>query len=95
MIDESYHSRITRKLTQAFAPTTLEIHDDSASHRGHAGHNDLGETHFSVTIVSPAFDKMNAVARHREIYRILADEIKERVHALSLQALTPDEHTHR
>jgi BolA family transcriptional regulator, general stress-responsive regulator len=95
MNEESYRARITRKLHEAFTPSLLEIKDDSAAHAGHAGQHPLGESHFSIIIVSPAFEKMSLVERQREIYRILAEEIKERIHALSLQAFTPDEHTHR
>lgn len=95
MNSETYRARMMRKLTAAFTPNILEIKDDSASHAGHAGQHPLGESHFSVLIVSSVFDKMPAVARHREVYRVLAEELQERVHALSLQALTPEEHTHR
>jgi BolA protein len=90
---ETYRARIEHKLMQAFSPVDLEITDDSHLHAGHAGHSPLGETHFSVRIVSPVFSGMSAVARHREIYRALADELRERVHALSLQALSLDEAT--
>lgn len=92
---DTYHARITRKLTEAFAPVVLKVQDDSAHHIGHAGHNPLGETHFNVLIVSAAFTTLRPVARHREVYRILADELKERVHALSLQTFAPDEYPHR
>jgi len=92
MNDESYRARIECKLTQAFSPVVLEITDDSHMHAGHAGHNPLGATHFSINIVSPVFSGMSSVARHREIYRVLADEMRERVHALSLQALSLEEH---
>jgi BolA family transcriptional regulator, general stress-responsive regulator len=95
MNEETYRARMARKLDKAFTPSLLEIKDDSASHAGHAGQHPQGESHFSIKIVSPAFANMSHVARHREIYRVLAEEIKERVHALSLQVLTPDEYTHR
>ena len=91
MNSETYRARIERKLTQAFSPAVLHIKDDSRLHAGHAGHNPSGETHFSIRIVSPTFTGMSAVARQREIYRVLADELRERVHALSLQALSPEE----
>ena len=93
MNGETYRARIERKLTQAFSPVVLAIRDDSHLHAGHAGHSRLGESHFSIHIVSPVFSGMNAAARHREIYRVLADELRERVHALSVQALTVEEHT--
>ena len=91
MTSETYRARIERKLTEAFSPVVLHIKDDSHLHAGHAGHNPLGETHFSVRIVSPIFAGKSSIERQREIYRVLADELRERVHALSLQALTPEE----
>jgi BolA family transcriptional regulator, general stress-responsive regulator len=93
MNTETYRARIERKLTQAFSPVVLNIKDDSHLHAGHAGHRHLGETHFSVRVVSPVFAGMSAVARQREIYRVLADELTEHVHALSLQALSVEEST--
>ncbi len=88
-----YHERIERKLTEALAPVLLEIEDDSHRHAGHAGaHPDGGgETHFNVRVVSSAFADMNRVARQRAVYSVLADELNERVHALSLTTQTPEE----
>lgn len=81
------------KLTEALAPTRLEIDDDSASHSGHAGaHPDGGgETHFNVRIESAAFLGKSRVARQRLVYGIVADELRERVHALSLKLTAPGE----
>jgi BolA protein len=74
---------------KAFAVNTNELR------RVHAGQNPLGESHFSIFIVSPVFAGESVVTRHREIYRVLADELHERVHALSLQALSLEEHAKR
>jgi BolA protein len=87
----SYKTRITAKLTAALAPEMLEITDDSARHAGHSGAQPGGETHFTVRIVSRHFAGLPRVARHRQVYTILADELGERVHALALTTLTPDE----
>ena len=89
----TYANRMRAKLTDSLAPTRLEIEDDSARHRGHAGaHPDGGgETHFNVTIESAAFAGKNRVARQRLVYGILADELRERVHALSLKLTAPGE----
>lgn len=76
--------RMRAKLTEALQPLELEIQDDSESHRGHGGYRDGGETHFNVRIRSSAFDGLNRVARQRLVYRIVAAELQERVHALSL-----------
>ena len=83
-----------RKLSERFAPTRLEIIDDSARHAGHAGHpggaGQGGETHFTVTIVSDAFRGLGRIARQRLVYETLAAELAAGVHALSLKTLLPD-----
>ncbi|MBV8338157.1 MAG: BolA family transcriptional regulator [Alphaproteobacteria bacterium] len=84
---------IRRKLTERFAPTRLEIEDESHHHIGHQGARPGGETHFSVTIVSDAFSGQNRVARQRLVYQALAEELATRIHALSVTTLTPDEDT--
>jgi len=87
---------IRAKLTGRFAPLRLEIVDESHRHAGHAGARPEGETHFAVTIVSPAFAGLNRVARQRLVYETLADELATRVHALSLTTLAPsDDHGRR
>ncbi len=79
------------KLTERFAPTRLAIVDDSHRHAGHAGARPGGETHFSVTIVSAAFDGIGRIARQRLVYAALADELAGGVHALALTTLAPAE----
>jgi BolA protein len=82
---------MTRKLTARFAPTRLDITDDSARHAGHAGARPGGETHFSVVIVSAAFAGVGRVARQRLVYETLAAELAGGVHALALTTLAPGE----
>jgi len=87
--------RIRNKLTARFAPVRLDIIDESARHAGHAGARPEGETHFAVTIVSPAFGGLGRVARQRLVYETLAEELASRVHALSLTVRTPEEDRQR
>lgn len=82
---------IRTKLTDAFAPTRLEVVDDSARHAGHAGARPGGQSHFNVLIESAAFAGMNRVARQRQVYAALAEELAGPIHALSLKALAPGE----
>ena len=84
-------ARLRSKLEAAFSPAALLIDDERARHAGHAGARPEGETHFRVRIVSSAFAGLSRVERQRRIYACLAEELKERVHALSVTALTPDE----
>ena len=85
------HTRdvLLEKLNRALAPAELEIEDDSAQHRGHKGAS--GGGHFSVYIVSTAFEGKGLVARHRLVYDALAEEMSGAVHALALRTLTPSE----
>jgi len=85
----TYQQRIRDKLTRSLEPDSLDIHDDSVRHNGHAGSHPQGETHFSIRIVSPSFSGLTRVARHRLVYEILAEELRERIHALTIKAISP------
>ena len=84
-------STIKQKLTAALQPEHLEIVDESHLHAGHAGARPEGESHFRVTVVSPAFHGKNRVQRQRLVYQALADEMKSDIHALALVTKSPDE----
>jgi len=73
------------------APTQLAIVDDSAKHAGHAGARPEGETHFHVSIVSPAFEGRTRVERQRMVYALLEAELRGGLHALQLTTRTPAE----
>ncbi|MEQ8965722.1 MAG: BolA family protein [Azospirillaceae bacterium] len=83
--------RIRQKLTDGLAPAALDIVDDSHRHVGHAGHDGRGESHFRVRVVAAAFEGRSRVDRQRLVYGLLAEEMRDRVHALALTTLTPDE----
>ncbi len=81
------------KLTAALAPERLEIVDESDQHAGHAGAREGGESHFRLLIVADAFAGKSRVERQRLVYGLLADEMRERVHALALTTHTPEENS--
>lgn len=81
-----------KKLQEALSPTKLVLEDESYLHAGHSGANPQGESHFNLLIVSEKFDGISRVQRQRMVYEILADEMRERVHALSLKTLTQKEY---
>lgn len=91
----TYANSIRRKLEDALTPTVLEIVDESHRHAGHLQHDggagQEGETHFRVSVVSTAFTGKSRVARQRLVYDLLAEELSNRVHALSLTTLSPEE----
>lgn len=77
------------KLRAAFAPIALEVIDESSQHQGHAGARPDGESHFRVRIVAAAFKGKSRVEQHRMINQVLALELKERLHALAIEAAAP------
>jgi BolA family transcriptional regulator, general stress-responsive regulator len=79
-------TEMLRRLNSAISPTRIELVDDSEAHRGHGGYNPAGESHFSLTIESPAFAGKSRVERQRMVYAALGDLMRERVHALSIRA---------
>ena len=82
---------IRRKLTERFAPTRLEVEDQSHRHVGHEGARPGGATPFLVTIESAAFAGQSRIARQRLVYETLVEELATQVHALSLTTLAPGE----
>lgn len=76
-----------RARLQALEPVALDLRDDTARHAGHAGSN--GGGHLILRIVSPQFEGLATVARHRRVYALVGDLIPNRVHALAITALTP------
>ena len=82
---------IEERLRAALQPERLAVIDDSESHRGHAGHDGSGESHFTVEIVSDAFSGQNRVARQRMVNAALSDLLREKVHALAIRALAPED----
>jgi len=76
---------IVAKLSAKFAPTHLEVIDESARHQGHAGSRPGGETHFRVRIASLQLTGLSRVAQHRAINDTLADELRGGVHALAIE----------
>lgn len=87
----SVKDQITKKLSEAFAPTKLDVTDESHLHAGHAGHREGGETHFRVYIVSQHFEGKSRIDRHRMVNTTLAAELANRVHALAIKAHSPSE----
>ncbi|MFN3936129.1 MAG: BolA family protein [Gemmobacter sp.] len=78
-------TRIRQALETAFAPSRLEVLNESHRHRGHAGDDGSGESHFRVRMTAPALSPLSRVARHRAVHAALGPEIMGRIHALALE----------
>jgi BolA family transcriptional regulator, general stress-responsive regulator len=86
---------IRQRLTEALAPSHVDLVDQSARHAGHAGARPEGESHFNLTIVAAAFAGKNRIERQRMVFAALGDLMQTDIHALAITALTPDEATDR
>ena len=87
----SVTSTIRAKLTRAFAPTRLDVINESHLHAGHRNSPGTGESHFRVVVVSPLFAGKSRLARHRLVNEALAAERKGKIHALALELHAPEE----
>jgi acid stress-induced BolA-like protein IbaG/YrbA len=47
--------------------------------------------HFEAVIVSALFRGKNKVQQHQVVYKALGDRMREEIHALSMQTLTPED----
>ena len=89
MSNVSLHDAMTQALTAQLEPVALELVDDSAAHAGHDGAR--AGAHFNLRIVSARFAGLPRIARHRLVYDALRPWMAEGVHALAIDARTPDE----
>jgi BolA protein len=71
-------------LVDGFAPTALEVINESHMHSGPAS-----ESHFKVLVVSDAFEGKAMIARHRMVNEALRPQLAAGLHALSILAYTP------
>ncbi|HVW92051.1 MAG TPA: BolA family protein [Devosia sp.] len=85
----STRETIIDKLTRRFAPSHLEVIDESHRHQGHAGWRKEGETHFRVRIATAQLEGKPRLAQHRAVMEVLADEMKGGVHALAIEIVRP------
>ncbi|MGQ0428702.1 MAG: BolA family protein [Gammaproteobacteria bacterium] len=82
--------RIRSRLESAFAPAQVAVDDDSARHAGHAGAAG-GAGHFRIRVESQAFSGRSRIERHRMVYEALADMLPGEIHALNIDARSPDD----
>ena len=87
---ETTAARIERLLRARFEPQHFELGDDSAKHVGHAGASS-GGGHYSVLVVSDAFEGLSRLERHRQVYAALGSLVGAEIHALAIQTIAASE----
>jgi BolA protein len=80
-----------RNRLASLEPQEMELTDESEQHRGHAGYQEGGSTHWRLSIVSPRFAGQPVVARHRMVYQALGNLMQHPIHALAITARSPEE----
>jgi len=77
-------AQIETRLRAAFHPRSLLVEDESEAHRGHAGYQDGGQSHFHVALDAPELDDLSRLARHRAVHKAIGDDLVGKIHALRL-----------
>lgn len=84
--DAPTRAAILRNLSE-INPTMLEVIDLTGQHR-----STRPESHFSITIVSEAFNGKTMLSRHKLVYKLCREQMRPgKVHSLLIDALTPSE----
>ena len=79
--------RIEEKLRENLRPEFLEVKNNSNLHKGHAGDNGSGETHFAIKIQAEELKNLKRLDAHRKVNQLLKDEFQNGLHALELKII--------
>ena len=83
-------AEIRARLEAELSPESLQVEDESHMHIGHEGAKS-GLGHFRVLVVSDKFRGQSPIKRHRLVYQAMGDLMQTDIHALTIEAFTPDE----
>ncbi|MEN2494403.1 MAG: DNA-binding transcriptional regulator BolA [Hyphomicrobiaceae bacterium hypho_1] len=84
--------KIQNKLITGLNPIHLKIINESQIHSGHSSSPGTGQSHFRVIVVAKLFCGLSRLQRHRMINKLLANELSNEIHALTVNAYAPDEY---
>ncbi|QYX58164.1 BolA family transcriptional regulator [Roseovarius sp. SCSIO 43702] len=81
---------IRARLDARFGAGAAEVVDESEAHRGHAGYQEGGESHFRVRIRAPELEKSSRISRHRAVHAAIGPDLMGRIHALAIEIETAE-----
>jgi len=86
-------AHVQQKLENTLNASHVAIIDNSWQHAGHAGNTSsaVSGTHLAITVVSPQFDGLNRLERHRLVHKALQEEMVDHIHALEVKTFSPTE----
>ncbi|RKF15423.1 BolA family transcriptional regulator [Roseovarius spongiae] len=76
---------IRSALEAAFDVQHVEVIDESEAHRGHAGYQEGGQSHFRVRLRAPELNAMTRIARHRAVHAAIGPRLMGEIHALAIE----------
>ena len=79
----SLQTLLEKKLQSEFLPRHLMVVNESHLHKGHAGDDGSGESHFFIEISAEALDKKPRIQAHRLIHKVLEEDLSH-IHALRI-----------
>ena len=82
-------NRIEQVIIAFLSPEYFSITDESEHHRGHIGSPGTGESHYSIIVKSNKFIGKSRVEREKMVHKLLAEEFKSGLHALSMKLEIP------
>ena len=74
---------VKKKLINQILIEKIEIEDKSFLHKNHPGHQE-GKFHLKLIISSKELKKLNPIESNKKIYKILNEEMKDRIHSLQI-----------
>ena len=86
----SREDKIKQLLNTEFPDASIDLINESHLHAGHSGAQD-GRGHFRLQIISEGFKGLRSIQRHQKIYKTLGALMETDIHALAIDAKTPDE----
>jgi BolA protein len=86
---KTLEDRISEKISKTYGEDSFKLSNDSHKHSGHAGDDGSGQTHFTLTITSDAFNGMSRIDCQRQVYSLLSQEFQDGLHALALKLRQP------
>ena len=80
----SFFNEIKEKINKKINPENIILIDNSSFHTKHKSF-DPNKLHIKIIIESKKLKKMKRIDAHKEIFSILKDELKNKIHALEIE----------
>tara|TARA_Y100000590_G_scaffold237217_1_gene266997 strand:- start:5233 stop:5487 length:255 start_codon:yes stop_codon:yes gene_type:complete len=80
----TFFEEIKAKINKKINPEKIVLIDNSSLHSKHKSF-DPGKVHIKIIIESKMLKQMKKIDAHKEIFSILKDEMKNKIHALEIE----------